>query len=81
MRGGSADECGFSLGAPDEQFADNMHGQATDEFKSVLMKERNALLWLLPAECTDETQPVDAGYGRDFQGARGQDPRQVAAGC
>ena len=33
--------CGYSLGAPDKQFilfADNLHGQTTDEFKSVIMQ-------------------------------------------
>lgn len=48
-------------------FADNIHGQTTDEFKSVLLKQCNTLLRLLPAGCTDEIQPVDAGYGRIFK--------------
>ena len=44
--------CGSSLGAPDEQlilFADNLHGQTTDEFQSVSMQQCNTLLWFLPA--------------------------------
>ena len=44
-------------------FADNLHGQNTDEFKRMLMPQCNALLWLLPAGCTDEIQHIDAGYG------------------
>lgn len=61
---------GSSLVVPEEQFilfADNLHGQTTDEFKSVLMEKCNTLLWLLPTKCTDEVQPVDAGYGRLFK--------------
>lgn len=57
--------CGSSLGVPEEQFilfADNLHGQTTDESKRILMEKCNTLLWLLPTKCTDEVQPVDAGY-------------------
>ena len=59
---------GSSIAAPEEQsilFADNLYGQTTEDFKRVL-KECNTLLWLLPPKCTDEVQPVDAGYGRLF---------------
>ena len=62
--------CGSSVGAPDEQFllfADNLHGQTTDEFRSVLIQQCNTLLWLLPAGCTDAIQPNSAGYGRLFK--------------
>ena len=58
-----------SLGAPDKQFilfADNLHGQTTDDFKSVITQQCNTMPWLLPDGCTDETQPIDAGYGRLF---------------
>ena len=58
-----------SIAAPEEQsilFADNLYGQTTEDFKRVL-KECNMLLWLLPPKCTDEVQPVDAGYGRLFK--------------
>ena len=61
--------CGGSTAAPEEQsvlFADNMYGQTTYEFKRVLKEECNTLLWLLPPKCTDEEQPVDAGYGKLF---------------
>lgn len=44
-------------------FADNLHGQTTDEFQSVLLQQCNTLLWLLLAGYTDETQPIGAGYG------------------
>ena len=60
---------GSSIAAPEEQsilFADNLYGQTTEDFKRVL-KECNTLLWLLPPKCTDEVQPVDAGYGRLFK--------------
>ena len=30
-------------------FADNLHGQTTDEFQSVSMQQCNTLLWFLPA--------------------------------
>ena len=62
--------CGGSSAAPKEQsvlFADNLYGQTTDEFKRVLKEECNTLLWLLPPKCTDEVQPVDAGYGKLFK--------------
>ena len=48
-------------------FADSLHGQTTDEFKSVLVQQCNTLLWRLPAGYTDEIQPIDAGYGRLFK--------------
>lgn len=32
----------------------------------ILKRDCNTLLWLLPTKCTDEVQPVDAGYGRLF---------------
>ena len=60
---------GSSIAAPEEQsilFADNRYGQTTEDFKRVL-KECNTLLWRLPPKCTDEVQPVDAGYGRLFK--------------
>ena len=60
---------GSSIAAPEEQsilFADNLYGQTTEDFKRVL-KECNTLLWLLPPKCTDEVQPLDAGYGRLFK--------------
>ena len=37
---------------------------ATDEFKRVLKRDCNTLLWLWPPGCTNEVQPVDAGFGR-----------------
>ena len=48
-------------------FADNLHGQTSDEFNSVFMQQCNTLLWLLTARCTDEIRPIDAGYGRLFK--------------
>ena len=48
-------------------FADSLHGQTTDEFKSVLLQQCNTLLWRLPAGYTDEIQPIDAGYLRLFK--------------
>ena len=60
---------GSSIAAPEEKsilFAYNLYGQTTEDFKRVL-KECNTLLWLLPPKCTDEVQPVDAGYGRLFK--------------
>ena len=60
---------GSSTAAPEEQsilFTDNLYDQTTDEFKRVLKKECNTLLWLLPPKCTDEVQHVDAGYGKLF---------------
>ena len=39
--------CGSFLGAPDKQFflfADDLHGQTTDEFKSVVVQHCNTLL-------------------------------------
>ena len=62
--------CGSSIESPEEQsilFADNLYGQTTDEFKHVLKKECNALLWLLSPKCTNEVQPVDAGHGMLFK--------------
>ena len=59
--------CGSIHGTPDKQFFlfnDNLHGQTTDEFKSLTMPLCKAILWILPAGCTDEIQPIDAGYGR-----------------
>lgn len=59
--------CGPSLTPPGAEsilFADNLHGQTTDEFKRILKEECNTLLRLLPPGCTDEVQPVDAGCGR-----------------
>ena len=74
--------CGSSLGAPDELFivfTDNLHGQTTDEFQIVLMHQCNTFLSHLPAGCTNETQPRDAGYGRLFKVRVGKDPRRMAA--
>ena len=45
-------------------FADNLNGQTTGEFKKKLKEGCNTLLWLLPPGCTEEVQPVDAGFGR-----------------
>ena len=45
-------------------FADNLVAQTTDDVESVLMPQSNTSLRLLPAGCTDEIQPIDAGYGR-----------------
>ncbi|CAM9727654.1 unnamed protein product [Ectocarpus sp. 6 AP-2014] len=59
---------------PEEQsllLADNLHGQTTEEFHQYLHKECNTLLWHLPAGCTDEVQPIDAGYGRRLKVAVG----------
>eukprot|EP00903_Cladosiphon_okamuranus_P018578 g17101.t1 len=47
--------------------ADNLHGQTTEQFREYLYKECNTLLWLYASQCTDELQPVDAGYGRRIQ--------------
>ena len=58
---------GSSIATPEELsilFADNLYGQTTDEFKHPSKDEGNTLLWFLPPGCTDEVQPVDAGYGR-----------------
>lgn len=44
-------------------FVDNLHGHTTDEFKKFLLEQCDTLLWLLPADCTDEVRPIDAGYG------------------
>ena len=51
---------------------DNLHGQTTEEFKTYLHKFCNTLLWHLPAGCTDEVQPIDAGYGRLLKVYTGQ---------
>ena len=51
---------------------DNLHGQTTAEFKMYLHKFCNTLLWHLPAGCTDEVQPIDAGYGRLLKVYTGQ---------
>ena len=51
---------------------DTLHGQTADEFRDYLLKEFNTILWLLPAGCTDEVQPIDAGYGRRLKFAVGQ---------
>ncbi|CAM9991965.1 unnamed protein product [Pylaiella littoralis] len=62
--------CGTSLTPPKEEpilLADNLHGQTTEEFRRILKQDCNTLLWLVPPRCTDEVQPVDAGYGRLFQ--------------
>ena len=62
--------CGSSTAAPEEQsiiFANNLYGPTTDEFKRVLKKECDTLLWLLPPKCTDEVQPVNADYGKLFK--------------
>ena len=53
-------------------FADSLHGQTTDEFKSVLVQQCNTLLWRLPAGYTDEIQPIDSGYGRLFKAHMGK---------
>ena len=41
-----------------------MNGQTTGELKKKLKEGCNTLLWLLPPGCTEEVQPVNAGYGR-----------------
>ena len=57
---------GFGVKPPEQSivFADNLHGQTTEEFEKYLMEGCNTLLGLLPPGCTDEVQSVDAGYGR-----------------
>lgn len=60
---------GSRLGSLEERsipFADAFHGDTTDEWKSAL-KQCSAILWFLPAVCTDEIDPADAGYGRHFR--------------
>ena len=42
---------------------DNVHGQTMEEFKTYLQRFCNTLPWHLPAGCTDEVPPIDAGYG------------------
>ena len=67
--------CGASIEVPEKEsilFADNLYGQTTDEFKRALSEKCNTLLWLLPPKCTDEVQPVDAGYGKLFKVYVGQ---------
>ena len=67
--------CGASIEVPEKQsilFADNLYGQTTDDFKRALSEKCNTLLWLLPPKCTDEVQPVDAGYGKLFKVYVGQ---------
>ena len=51
---------------------DNLHGQTTEEFKTYLHKFCKTLLWHPPARCTDEVQPIDAGYGRLVEVYTGQ---------
>ena len=61
--------CSSSLGAPDAQFivfVDDLHGLPRRSSKS-LMHQFNTSLSRLPAGCTDELQPIDAGYGRIFK--------------
>ena len=41
------------------------------EFKRMLKKECDTLLWLLPPKCIDEVQPVDGGYGKLFKAYAG----------
>ena len=43
-------------------FADNLHAQTTDEFKAKLHSQRTHPHYL-PAGFTDQTQPIDDGYG------------------
>ena len=67
--------CGASTEVPEKEsilFADNLYGQTTDEFKRALSEKCNTMLWLLPPKCTDEVQPVDAGYGKLFKVYVGQ---------
>ena len=68
--------CSASIEVPEKQsilFADRLYGQTTDEFKRALSEKCNTLLWLLPPKCTDEAQPVDAGFGKLFKVYVGQD--------
>ena len=51
---------------------DNLHGHTTEEFKMYLHMFCNTLLWHFPAGCTDEVQPIDAGYGRRLKVNTGQ---------
>ena len=51
---------------------DNLHGQTTEVVPTYLHKVCNMLLWHLPAGCTDEVQPIDAGYGRRLKVNTGQ---------
>ena len=51
-------------------FADNLGGQGSgcgEKFKQILREDANTLVWNLPKNCTDEVQPVDAGYGFDVR--------------
>ena len=53
--------CDSSPGVPKGQFivfADNPHGQTTEDLITVL-EQCNTLLWLLPVGCTGVIQPVD----------------------
>jgi len=43
---------------------DNLSGQCSHEFRQVMKKKLNVLVWNLQPGTTDITQPVDAGYGR-----------------
>ena len=49
-------------------FADNLGGQGSTkagaEFKKIMKEQGNTLVWNLPRNCTDEVQPIDAGFLR-----------------
>lgn len=47
-------------------FADNLDAQTCDEFKTAVSNAK-AIVYNLAAGCTDEIQPVDAGYGREVK--------------
>jgi hypothetical protein len=51
-------------------FADNLDGQTCEQFKNAAAKAQ-AFVYNLVAGCTDEIQPVDAGYGREIKRAYG----------
>lgn len=48
-------------------FADNLGGQATGIFSSLARDHANTLVWMLPPNCTDSTQPIDSGIGKTFK--------------
>lgn len=47
-------------------FADNLDAQTCDPFKASVSKAK-AIVYNLASGCTDEIQPVDAGYGREVK--------------
>lgn len=70
---------------PPEQsilYMDNPHGHTMDRFLKFLNGDCNTTGYFLPACCTDELQPVDAGHGRlvkvDVRMGLGKWPEQGA---